>query len=53
MWGLGLLFFQQESKNRKRDIDFLKTLPQCHLPYLANFPEETVQLEKDLSPQVY
>ena len=25
--------------------DLLKTLPQCHLSYLANFPKETDQLE--------
>ena len=43
---LGFSFFQQECKDReKRDIDFLKTLPKCRLSYLANFPEETVQLE--------
>ena len=41
MWGLRLFFFF----NRKVKIDFLKTLPQCRLSYLANFPEETVQLE--------
>ena len=45
MWSLGLSLFQQESKDRKKEIDFLKIPPQCRLSYLANFPEETVQLE--------
>ena len=44
MWGLRLFSFF----NRKVKIDerFLETLPHCRLSYLANFPEETVQLEK-------
>ena len=46
MWSFGLFFFVNiKVKIEKRDIDFLKTLPQCRLSYLVNFPEETVQIE--------
>ena len=46
MRGLRLFFFfNRKVEISKRDTDFLKTLPQCRLSYLANFPEETVQIE--------
>ena len=46
MLSLRLFFLvNRKVKIEKRDIDFLKTLPQCRLSYLANFPEETEQLQ--------
>ena len=52
MWSPGIFFFffQMGGKDRQKEIDTLKTPPQCSLSHLANFPEETVQLENGQIP---